>query len=114
MVSAVRMVSLHNKNWMALHKFSKHLTLEQDTWAVVVVRKKPQHCINTSRLHSNIGMLRLLRILPRRMMLRWLVSTSQEAGLDTLLLTVRSTIASVQCGKAGQCSLMGQWTNPRC
>ena len=48
MVSAGRaVVSLHNKNWMALHKFSKHLTLELDTWAVVVVRKKPQNCIST-------------------------------------------------------------------
>lgn len=50
----------------------------------------------------------LRKLLPRRMMLRWLVSTSQEAGLDTLLLTVRSTMASVQWGKAGQCSLIGQ------
>ena len=46
MVSAGWMISLHNKNWMALHKFSKHLTLELDTWALVV-RKKPQNCINT-------------------------------------------------------------------
>ena len=46
MVSAGWMISLHNKNWMALHKFIKHLTLELDTWALVV-RKKPQNCINT-------------------------------------------------------------------
>ena len=47
-------------------------------------------------------------IIPSRMMLRWLVSPSREAGLDTLLLTVLSTMASVQWGKAGQCSLIGQ------
>merc|ERR1719189_333653 len=53
------------------------------------------------------------------MMLRWFESplrpsTSQLAGRDTRLLTVLSTMASVQCGKAGQCSRMGQCTKPRC
>ena len=56
MVSAGRMISLHNKNWMALHKFSNHLTLELDTWAAVV-RKKPQNCINTpiTRQYWTVG-----------------------------------------------------------
>jgi hypothetical protein len=37
-----------------------------------------------------------------------------DGGLVAFLATILSTRLSVQFGKAGQCSRMGQWTKPRC
>lgn len=34
--------------------------------------------------------------------------------LWALVRSIRSMSASMQLGKAGQCSLIGQWTNPKC
>ena len=53
---------------------------------------------------------------PRTTRLRWLLSEvlDHDGGRVAFLATILSTRLSVQWGKAGQCSRIGQWTKPKC
>ena len=77
----------------------QHVRAEQDD--VEVVR------VPAAAIHQPAGRPRhaLAHLTPHKL---------QIFSRKYFLLTVLSTMASVQCGKAGQCSRMGQCTKPRC